>query len=260
MPTRASSPTESRSGRLRATDDERAHGAAIAERDRSAAHCSSAALDAGPPCRPLWDLTPPGGASSRVVPPTPSTVRTAFASELIPPPPPLSSLRSRDALSPRPATRSATPSSSRSRTPRPSTGGGRRSGSRLRTANAGGGSGDGGVVVAVVEGRGVTGWVGLAALNLTTSECIVSQFADTQTYVKTLHKLSIYAPAEIVVSSTIVDPVKSKLYELLEEALPDGVVVPVARKYFSDNAGLGYLKQYSLESELAGLMVGITSK
>ncbi|CAJ0847078.1 4505_t:CDS:10 [Entrophospora sp. SA101] len=85
--------------------------------------------------------------------------------------------------------------------------------------------------------------VGMCFIDLKTSECILSQIADSQTYVKTLHKLNIYNPGEILLSVTAVEPSKSKLCKILEDNIPSAIIVPIARKYFNDAVGLNFIKQ-----------------
>ncbi|KAJ3055925.1 MutS protein msh4 [Rhizophlyctis rosea] len=109
-------------------------------------------------------------------------------------------------------------------------------------------------VVAIIEGRGAASEVGIAAIDLRTSECILSQ-----TYVKTLHKLNLLEPVQIVTSITTVEP-KSKLISIIEDALPDVEVTALMRKYFNDNAGVQYIKQYGLAEEYGSLMLGISAK
>ncbi|CAG8754337.1 20996_t:CDS:2, partial [Gigaspora rosea] len=91
-------------------------------------------------------------------------------------------------------------------------------------------------IVSIIEGRGVASEVGMCFIDLKTSECILSQIADSQTYVKTLHKLNIYNPAEILLSATAVEPSKSKLCKILEDNMPTATIVPIGRKYFNDAA------------------------
>ncbi|RIB07458.1 muts domain V-domain-containing protein [Gigaspora rosea] len=104
-------------------------------------------------------------------------------------------------------------------------------------------------IVSIIEGRGVASEVGMCFIDLKTSECILSQIADSQTYVKTLHKLNIYNPAEILLSATAVEPSKSKLCKILEDNMPTATIVPIGRKYFNDAAGtLKVLKIFSLQT------------
>ncbi|POG68044.1 putative DNA mismatch repair protein MutS [Rhizophagus irregularis DAOM 181602=DAOM 197198] len=112
----------------------------------------------------------------------------------------------------------------------------------------------------MIEGRGVATEVGMCFIDLRTSECILSQIADSQTYVKTLHKLNLYNPVEIILSVTAIEPSKSKLCKILEDNMPMASIIPIGRKYFNDAIGLNYIKQYSLEEDSASLILGITSK
>jgi DNA mismatch repair protein MSH4 len=53
-------------------------------------------------------------------------------------------------------------------------------------------------IIAVVEGRGLArGEVGMASLDLKNPVLTLSQFSDTQTYVKTITKLQILLPVEV---------------------------------------------------------------
>ncbi|PKY43262.1 hypothetical protein RhiirA4_457218 [Rhizophagus irregularis] len=105
-------------------------------------------------------------------------------------------------------------------------------------------------VVAMIEGRGVATEVGMCFIDLRTSECILSQIADSQTYVKTLHKLNLYNPVEIILSVTAIEPSKSKLCKILEDNMPMASIIPIGRKYFND----------AIEEDSASLILGITSK
>ncbi|CAG8587408.1 1179_t:CDS:10 [Diversispora eburnea] len=91
-------------------------------------------------------------------------------------------------------------------------------------------------VVAVIEGRGgIASEVGMCFIDLRTSESILSQkISDSKTYVKTLHKMNIYDPVEILLSVTSVEPSKSKLCKILEDSMPFATIVPIGRKYFND--------------------------
>ncbi|CAI2181501.1 19049_t:CDS:10 [Funneliformis geosporum] len=99
------------------------------------------------------------------------------------------------------------------------------------------------LMVAIIEGRGVASEIGMCFINLRTTECILSQIADSQTYIKTLHKLNLFDPTEIVLSQTAFEPSKSKLCKVLEDNVPMASIVSIGRKYFNDAIGLNYIKQ-----------------
>jgi DNA mismatch repair protein MSH4 len=121
---------------------------------------------------------------------------------------------------------------------------------------------EGSHVVAVIEGRGVSREIGIAALDRDTGGvrivqvqfvsilmrlCILmlSQLADSQTYVKTLHQMHLHYPALILVPHTLLSEDEadgtSSSTSLLVQSIMDeftGVPVePVQRKYWNDMAG-----------------------
>ncbi|KAJ3205231.1 MutS protein msh4 [Clydaea vesicula] len=101
-------------------------------------------------------------------------------------------------------------------------------------------------VMAIVEGRGVQSEVGFAAMDIRTSECILCQFADSQSYVKTLHKLYLLNPVEIIFPNTTIEHNNSKLVKLIEENFPEIDIIPFNRKYFNETQGLNFIKNYGI--------------
>ncbi|KAA8909324.1 muts domain V-domain-containing protein [Sphaerosporella brunnea] len=116
------------------------------------------------------------------------------------------------------------------------------------------------ITCAVTESRGVSATVGLCFVNLTTGECYLSEICDSQTYVRTMHKLTVYDPSEILVPQTSVTPVKSTLLSIIEHYMPDARIVPAPRKYYSEQAGHEYIQQLACADDLAGIMVAISAK
>ncbi|KAF9097154.1 MutS protein msh4 [Mortierella sp. AD031] len=115
-------------------------------------------------------------------------------------------------------------------------------------------------VAAVVEGRGAGAEVGMCFCDLKTSEVILCQIADSQTYVRTLQKLNLYEPAEILVPTTAVDPINSKLVNIIKENMPSSTITPIARRTFNDATGLAYIKKYIIKEGSASLLLGIPTK
>ncbi|KAF8941708.1 MutS protein msh4 [Haplosporangium gracile] len=115
-------------------------------------------------------------------------------------------------------------------------------------------------VAAVVEGRGAGAEVGMCFCDLKTSEVILCQIADSQTYVRTLQKLNLYEPAEILVPTTAMDPVNSKLINIIKETMPNSTITPVARRSFNDTTGLECIKKYIVKEGSASLLLGIPTK
>ncbi len=104
-----------------------------------------------------------------------------------------------------------------------------------------------GMIVAIVEGRGsARGEVGIASLSLHNPTLVLCQVSDSRTYVRTLTKIAIFNPAEIIVPNGITsmsnDPSQSKLYEDIKDRFPRSSITQVHRKYFSDSRGLQMIK------------------
>lgn len=92
-----------------------------------------------------------------------------------------------------------TATGSRSRTARPATS--RPGTARPRTGLSTLGVENQEIVCAVSESRGVSPSVGLAFLNLDTGEAVLSQFSDSQTYVRTVHKVCVsHLPAALLLN------------------------------------------------------------
>ncbi|KAF9933441.1 MutS protein msh4 [Linnemannia zychae] len=89
-------------------------------------------------------------------------------------------------------------------------------------------------VVAIVEGRGTGAEVGMCFCDIKTSEVILCQIADSQTYVRTLQKLNLYEPSEILVPAATADPVNSKLVNIIKETMPTSTIISTARRSFND--------------------------
>ncbi|KAJ3517535.1 hypothetical protein NMY22_g13946 [Coprinellus aureogranulatus] len=133
---------------------------------------------------------------------------------------------------------------------------------------------EGNFVIALLEGRGVSREVGLAALNKDTGEVSLVQIADCQTYVKTLHQMHLHYPTTVLVPDTFFSAsdaafapsgkrssTTSLLVEYIEEEFPDSQIEPVARKYWNDSGGLEFILQLCVEdSERAGTILAVSNK
>ncbi|KAG0369469.1 MutS protein msh4 [Gamsiella multidivaricata] len=84
--------------------------------------------------------------------------------------------------------------------------------------------------------------------------------ADSQTYVRTLQKLNLYEPSEILVPNTAMDPVNSKLVNIIKENIPSSIIIPVARRLFNDSVGLQYINKYIIKEDSASLLLDIPTK
>ena len=148
-----------------------------------------------------------------------------------------------ESTTPRPST-----SMSRATTGRPRTG-------RPRTAASTIG-GDQQIICAISESRGLSPIVGLAFVNLSTTEAVLCQISDNQTYVKTLHKLFCLEPTEVLFMTTAAQP-KSKLYSFIEGNLPHMHINPIDRKYWAEMTGMEYIQQLAFKQDLQALKVAV---
>ncbi|GIZ49485.1 hypothetical protein CKM354_001251500 [Cercospora kikuchii] len=141
---------------------------------------------------------------------------------------------------------------------------GARSGSRPATARPRTGVSTLGVenqeiICAVSESRGIAPTVGIAFVNLDTGEAVLSQFSDSQTYVKLVHKLMVFNPSNICIVATASNP-KSKLFSIVEEHLEDiGCLITLLdRKYWAETAGLEYIQQLGFPEDIEAIKTAVT--
>ncbi|THV52425.1 hypothetical protein BGAL_0079g00110 [Botrytis galanthina] len=143
-------------------------------------------------------------------------------------------------------------STARPSTARPSTG------RRSRASSILGGGESQQIICAVSEGRGVSPTVGLAFVNISTGEAVLSQICDNQFYVKTLHKLQVFEPTQILIVSTSGPPnLKSKMYQIVEENILGARIVTVDRRYWSETSGIEYIQQLAFKEDLEAIKVAI---
>ena len=150
-----------------------------------------------------------------------------------------------------------TPTTSRSQTSvRRSTG--RPSTARPRTGASTIGVPDQELICAISESRGISPTIGLAFINLDTGEAALSQISDSQTYVRTLNKLRVYSPSQILVPSTAANP-PSKLFYILEENQDDinANLVTVDRRYFAETTGLEGINQLAFAEDVEAIKISI---
>ncbi|KAK7907967.1 hypothetical protein PG985_015270 [Apiospora marii] len=114
------------------------------------------------------------------------------------------------------------------------------------------------VICAVSEARGVSPSVGLAFINATTNEAVLSQICDSQFYVKTVHKIRLYGPSVILMVNTAFPPhPKSNLLSIVEGANHGTPVEALDRKYWSETLGLEFIQTLSFREDLDATKVAI---
>ena len=146
------------------------------------------------------------------------------------------------------------PATSLSSTHRTSSG---RPKTRPRTAASTlGGSAEQQIICAISESRGISPTVGLAFVNLSTTEAVLCQICDTQTYRRTIHKLCVFGPSEILFMSTAANP-KSKLYSIVETNVPQSPITVIDRRYWSETTGVEYVQQLAFKQDVEAIKVSI---
>lgn len=108
------------------------------------------------------------------------------------------------------------------------------------------------IVCAVSESRGVSSTVGLAFVNLATAEVVLCQICDSQTYVKTVAKIGVFEPSEILFMNTSKE---SKLRYIIQENLPDPIFTFLERRCWPEKAGVEYLDRLAFPDEVDSLKV-----
>ena len=127
-----------------------------------------------------------------------------------------------------------------------------RSRGRPRTA-ASTAYGDQQIICAVSESRGVSPTVGLAFINISTTEAVLCQISDNQTYTRTELKLQIYQPSEILFASSSVQS-NSKLHLIVESNLKMRIHT-LDRKYWAETTGMEYIQRLAIREDLEAVKV-----
>lgn len=115
------------------------------------------------------------------------------------------------------------------------------------------------VVCAIAESRGISPTVGLAFANLDTAEAVLCQICDSQTYVRTIHKLKVYGPTEILIVSTAASP-KSKLFSIIEENLEEigSKLTLLDRRYWAESTGFEYISSLAFREDVEAIKISVT--
>jgi len=129
---------------------------------------------------------------------------------------------------------------------------------RSRTAATSSGFSENEIVCAVNESRGISPTVGLSFVNLSTSEAVLCQFTDTQTYARTCHKIKVFNPSEIIYMTTAAD---SKFLSIIRENLDvEGSSIEMTkidRRYWCESTGHDFVQQLAFPNDLESLKISI---
>lgn len=117
------------------------------------------------------------------------------------------------------------------------------------------------IVCAVCEARGVSPSVGVAFVNTSLGEAVLSQICDNQSYVKTLHKIRINWPSRIVCLAQATQGTKSSnLMPLLRTMFADTPIDETDRSFWSEDKGLEYINKLAFETDVQPIHVAIQGK
>ncbi|KAH8703415.1 putative DNA mismatch repair protein Msh4 [Talaromyces proteolyticus] len=112
------------------------------------------------------------------------------------------------------------------------------------------------VLCAVSESRGVSPTVGLAFVNLSTSEAVLCQVCDNNSYVRTINKIAVFEPTELLFMSTR-SAQQTKLFGIIQEYIPDLIIHCVDRRYWSDRASHEYVDKLAFPAELDSIQLAL---
>ncbi|KAL8900796.1 MAG: hypothetical protein Q9207_005517 [Kuettlingeria erythrocarpa] len=112
------------------------------------------------------------------------------------------------------------------------------------------------VICAISESRGISPVVGLAFVNLSTTEAVLCQISDNQTFTRTIHKLVVYEPTELLMMTTAAQP-KSKLFSIIEHNLQGLKITVIDRKYWSETTGLEYIQRLAFKQDVEAIKVSV---
>jgi DNA mismatch repair protein MSH4 len=95
-------------------------------------------------------------------------------------------------------------------------------------------------------------------VNISTGEAVLSQICDNQFYARTLNKLQVFDPTEILFISNYAPPnPKSKMYQVVEENILGARLVPMDRRYWADSAGSDYVQQLAFAEDVEAIKVAV---
>ncbi|KAJ5542864.1 hypothetical protein N7535_005287 [Penicillium sp. DV-2018c] len=84
------------------------------------------------------------------------------------------------------------------------------------------------------------------------TEAVLCQICDSQTYVKTIIKIGVFEPSEILFMNTAKD---SKLRHIIQENLPDPIFTFIDRRWWSEKTGHEYVDRLGFPEEIESLKV-----
>lgn len=116
-------------------------------------------------------------------------------------------------------------------------------------------------ICAVSEARGVTPSVGVAFVNVSIGEVVISQICDNRAYVKTIHQIQLTSPSRILFMSTTCPPNNpSALFSLVQNLTADTQIDALDRSAWSETEGLEYIHNLAFKEDIEPLKVAMQGK
>ncbi|KAI9254067.1 muts domain V-domain-containing protein [Sporodiniella umbellata] len=113
----------------------------------------------------------------------------------------------------------------------------------------------------LAEGRGVASEIGFCCFDEQNCECTLSEFADSPSFTKTLHKISLNNPDILLLcSGGNQTQEKSRLVYWVQRTFPHLSLVFLPRKYFNEQEGMACVERYGLPQDLPTLTLGLSPK
>ncbi|KAF4473126.1 DNA mismatch repair MSH4 [Fusarium agapanthi] len=117
------------------------------------------------------------------------------------------------------------------------------------------------IVCAVSEARGVSPAVGIAFVNVSLGEAVISQICDNQSYVKTIHKIQLSTPSRILFMTTACPPNNpSSLFSLVQDLIPEVQIDALERSAWSETEGIEYIHNLAFKEDIKPLKVATQGK
>ena len=102
------------------------------------------------------------------------------------------------------------------------------------------------IIVSMSEGRGCVPEIGIAGINLATTEAFLFQFSDTANFPLTFHILGMLTPKIIVMSETCIEN-QSTLYQAVEPFLNRRCdIYSMERSAYNEADGRKIMENYSI--------------
>ncbi|CCH62287.1 hypothetical protein TBLA_0G03510 [Henningerozyma blattae CBS 6284] len=91
--------------------------------------------------------------------------------------------------------------------------------------------------------------IGMSIVNYNTGELILSEFLDSQIFIRTINRLKIFNPIEILLSANSIKPIFSKLANLIKLNIDDSVkIIEINNlKLYNSEVGLQNITGYTME-------------